>query len=318
MKRTALISFSVLVSVIFLYACNNNGNGGTESDLPEGPTQVVASASNLSSETHCAEEDNINIPFVANIQSFNIEATHPIYEIEQDNCAANFTDCPTPEPGYQFTPEVIKLFDDGYTVVEAVREAEWWLPNGMEASVNDAEKETDIHYIRLYRKIDGVNEWPQVLALYMDGNMRLIPHPPEGRSSVCFGSSVIVGPADASDRPYTEIQSVKYISASEQIEISYVSGGKAIFQLVQVNRFSSKVTVTVEYPTDVPFATFRSMFVEDGNSDVDSVDWVDDAGNRYSSGIIEFTGGDGVEWFFYRTEKSIHNTSAPNIKINIK
>ena len=141
MKRIALIGFRFLVSIIVLYACNNNGSD---------KTVVVASASNLSSITVCAEEDNINIPFVGNIQSFSIEATHPIYEIEKDNCAADFTNCPTPEPGYQFTPEVIKLFDDGESVVEAVREAEWWLPNGMEAFVNEEEKATDIHYIRLY------------------------------------------------------------------------------------------------------------------------------------------------------------------------
>jgi len=313
----------VLGLITFAYSgCNDDYCGGDCNDeitnLPiEGVDKpsVVASASDRSTETSCAEEDNINISFVANLPSFRIEATHPTYDIEQDNCAANFTSCPAPESGYQFTPKTIKLFDDGKTVVEAVREAEWWLPNGMETSVDEAGKETNIHYIRVYRKIAGINEWPQILVLYMDGNMRLIPHPSEGESSVCFGSSVVIGPANASDRPYAEIRYVHYVSASDQIEVWYVAGGKSIIHLTQVNRSSSIVTVTVDYPTNVPFATFRSMFIENGNSDVDTVDWIDETKNQYTHAIREFTGGDGVEWFFYRSEKSIHNTSAPNIKI---
>jgi len=131
-----------------------------------------------------------------------------------DNCAADFSSCPPPGTTYPLTPGVFKLFDDGETVVEAVREASWWRPNGMATSVDAGAPVTDVHYVRVYRKIAGVNEWPQFFVLYMDGNLRLIPHPPMGVRSVCFGSSMLIGPASPASRPIAEIASARYISGS--------------------------------------------------------------------------------------------------------
>ena len=106
------------------------------------------------------------------------------------------------------------------------------------------------------------SEWPRFFVLYMDGNLRLIPHPPEGMARVCFGSSVIVGPAAMSARPIAEIVSVRYLSASKTMEVDYAAGGSAILTLQEVDRTLARVGVTVNYGTVPPFATFRSMFVE--------------------------------------------------------
>ena len=90
--------------------------------------------------------------------------------------------------------------------IGAVRDSSWWQPHGMAASVDDGLPATDIHYVRVYRKIPETSEWPQFLVLYIDGNLRLIPHPPEGMARVCFGSSVIVGPAAMSARPANDAE----------------------------------------------------------------------------------------------------------------
>lgn len=275
-------------------------------------------ASNQSTATQCAEEDNVNVPLRGNVPSFVVEATHPGYEVGQDNCDPDFTNCPDPQAGHAFTPGVYKLYDDGETVVEAVREASWWQPRGMSARVDDGDAETDIHFIRVYRKIAAAAEWPQFFVLYMDGNMRLIPHPPAGVASVCFGSSVIIGPAAVEARPIAEIASVKYVSATKTLEVAYRAGGSAVLDLTHVTRTEARVHVTVNYATDAnPFVTFRSMFVAGGNADVDYVQWKDAGGTRHDDAVMAFTGGQGTEWFFHRKLRSTHNTSAPDIRIRL-
>jgi hypothetical protein len=102
---------------------------------------------NKSTTTQCAENDNIIVPFKGRVSSFSIEATHPSYIVGTDSCTANFSNCPSPETGFSFTPGIFKLLDDGETVVEAVREASWWRPNGMQISVDNAPAVTDAHYI---------------------------------------------------------------------------------------------------------------------------------------------------------------------------
>ncbi len=276
-------------------------------------------AINNSNTTLCSEEDNVNIPFFGKVVSFDVVATHPLYNVGADNysCPPDFNNCiPSNDSSYNFTPGVFKLFDDHETVVEAVREASWWRPFGMLVSVDSNTPVTDIHYVRVYRKIAEANEWPQFFVLYMDGNVRLIPHPPPGVNSVCFGSSVIIGPAAVASRPIAEIASAKYISSSKTMEVIYRSGGSTILSLSGVNRSMARVQVTVNYSTDsVAFATFRSMFVSNGNGDVDHVRWKDASGMVHDEAIMEFQGGEGTEWLFYRSNWSRHNPSAPDIAL---
>ena len=188
----------------------------------------------------------------------------------------------------------------------------------MEVSVDAGTPVTDIHYVRVYRKIAGANEWPQYFVIYMDGNLRLIPHPPVGVTSVCFGSSVIIGPASIALRPIAEITSARYVSASKSMEVLYQTGGSATLDLQEVNRTIARVPITVNYPTStLPFATFRSMFVINGNADVDHVLWRNTSGALHDDPIMTFSGGEGTEWFFYRSSWSQHNTSAPDIRIRL-
>jgi len=85
-------------------------------------------------------------------------------------------------------------WDDGTWVVVAYRLGSFWRPHGMTVK-RGSTTFTDAHYIAVSKKVAGEASWPQFLVLYSDGNLRLIPHPPAGRQSVCFGASVIVGTA---------------------------------------------------------------------------------------------------------------------------
>jgi 6-phosphogluconolactonase (cycloisomerase 2 family) len=333
-SSTGTVDFIFRVGSFNLFASDNNNslfNPGDSFTLTinfaDGTTAAAsamvsagtARANNLSTATDCAEEDNVNVTFTGKVATFTIEATHPTYPVTDYSCGPNFENCRAPAPGFPFSPGVFKLFDDGETVVEAVREASWWRPSGMAAAADDRPQVMDIHYIRIYRRIAGTSEYPQVLVLYQDGNLRLIPQPPVGVRSVCFGSSVIVGSAAPALRPFAEIVSVTYLSRSQSLEIRYRDGGIAIIILRDVNRNLTRVQVNVNYPTDLlPFATFRSMFVADGNADVDHVRWIDAAGAMRDDPIMTFPGGVGTEWFFYRQTRSRHNTSAPDIRVRLQ
>lgn len=277
----------------------------------------AAIAQSLTTSTQCAEEDNVNVPIMGDYHVYTIEVTHPRYAFSDDHCAPNFDGCPATEPGYAFTPRTTKLFDDGQTVVEAVTEANWWLPEGMDLSVDTGTPVKDVHYLRLYRKIAGANEWPQFLVLYADGNLRLIPHPPTGRSSVCFGSSVVIGPASTGARPCSDIVDVRYLTTSDKLEFLHANGIRTRIDVEEVNRTRSRVRVAVDTSTELPNATFRSMFVALGNADVDHVSWQDVDGNSQKSPVMEFSEGRGKGWFFSREAISVHNTSAPDTRITI-
>ena len=273
---------------------------------------------NQTAPDSCAEHDNVQYAFSGSVASFVIQATHPGYVVGVDNCDPNFDNCPASiDPVYSFAPGVFKLFDDHVTVVEAVRTATYWRPSGMVASVDDGAPIGDIQFIRVYRKIADANEYPQFFVLYSDGNLRLVPHPPLGVGSVCFGSSVVVGPETTlSGRPIAEIASVRYNSASKTLSIVYKAGGSAVMDLGDVNRTRSRVRVSVNYATaGVPFAVFRSMFVAADNCDAARVNFTDLSVVAHDDDVVGSGGGDSSNWFFYRPIRSQHNTSAPDIRL---
>ena len=176
-----------------------------------------------STTTSCAEDDNINVPVAGSFTSFAIEATHPTTTsaptpaLPTSRGAESTDHLPTDFPYSSATRE--RDTPTGETVFKAVRDAAWWLPRGMTAYF-DGEKLLDkAHRIVIHRKIHGVDSWPEVLALHADGNLRLIPHPPAGVDSVCFGTSVLVGPS-ASLRTPTRSHCLRSLSRAPPIRSS--------------------------------------------------------------------------------------------------
>ena len=284
--------------------------------FPAFPDDVCVILGNDSVPTLCAEEDNVNMPFYGMPSRFVIEATHPEYVVTGYGCDPNFTNCPPPSgDDYEFTPAQLKLYDNGIWVVWAYRQSRFWRPRGMIASKVGGSSLNDAHYIAVSKKVAGENSWPQFLVLYCDGNLRLIPHPPAGHASVCFGASVIVGPAEPSERPIAEISSVSYEPSGNTLTVTYYAGGSAELNM-SVDRTMASVTVDVNYPTDeLAFTTFRSMFVEQGNCDTAKVAFWDDGTPVSDCNVLDANTSPGDDFFFYRERASVHNMSAPDIRI---
>lgn len=267
-------------------------------------------AENHSTSTACAEEDNINVPiFAPGFDRWRIVATHPGYcPCVYDGCPADFTNCP---PGSAGAPDTCsKIFDDGLTVVRVCTVGAWWRASSMDVSVNGGGS-VSCHYVVLHRKITDASSWPEVLVLYEDANLRIKPHPPVGATDVCYGSSVVVGPATLGSRPYADVEAVQITTGSSSVRLDVVYGGgeTAIIDFTVDRTRAIADVVATGFPDHV--AVFRSMWVVDGNSDVDSVET---AGGTEAI-LTGWTDLEASAWFFHRQVVSTHNTSAPDIRI---
>lgn len=292
-------------------------------------------AKNYSYNTICAEEDNINVAFrsYSDKQSnFEIKATHPNYidliDPASDNCDADFTGCSTSSiftlSSLQATDlSCEKIYDDGINVFLVCTEPNWWRPYFMTVSVND--KSYQAHRLVLNKKVVNADSWPEALVFYQDGYLRIKPHPPQGWLDVCFGSSVVVGPvnSETSKRPYVDISTIEIEPKIPCLKVYYRSGEKSHICL-SVNRSEALVGVRPEYKASKPLASFRSMWVTDGNADVDYMAWKNhllpsfDDTNIPISEVMSCKGCqlDRDWWHFYRQNLSRHNTSASDITLS--
>ena len=212
----------------------------------------------------------------------------------------------------------IPIFENGETIIEAIIIDFWWLyPKGM--ILKNMQKNQEWHnitYFRIYRKIPKTNNFSQLFVLYQDGNSRILPFPPNGIDWIPFGSSVIIGPTTNSVRPYASIIRVNIDAITLTMEIHYESGGKATATL-QYTTISTTINIDdISYAINplTPFTTFRSMWVADGNADVDHIQT-----NR-NSWHVQY-GWQSISAFsfkFFRSCVSNHNTLSPDILITVK
>ena len=214
---------------------------------------------------------------------------------------------------------VTNIYDTSNTIIEVVKIDFWWLyPQAMTIHMlNNGQQWTNVSYFRIYRRIPYTTKYAQVFVLYQDGNARILTFPPTGYDWIPFGSSVIIGPTDPNaHRPHAAISRVDINPYTLSLTVHYVQGGKADLLLKsQTGRTEVKVTgITYMTNSAVPFATFRSMWVRDGNADVDHVATSIHEVNPILSGWKGIT---GTDVFFFRSCISQHNTLSPDIRVQI-
>jgi len=296
--------------------------------IPAVPAGVcdVLTASNRSYPTTCAEEDNINVPLAARSWvQLSVRATHPTYPVTTPGCGADFdaevcctadfSGCPTTgTTSYLLRSANLScgsepIWDDHVNAFWLCTELNWWRPFAMRVSVGGNVQQG--HRLVLNSKIVDEGSYPEVLTIYEDGNVRIKPHPPAGVKDVCYGSSVILGPAAEDQvRPFVDIARIDIVPQGPCFHITYASGGTAYWCL-RVNRQEAYLEVTPSPRTDGPVATFRSMWVSDGNADVDHLD--SGATTLPIRGV--WNSVTGSEFLFRRAVFSRHNISAPDISI---
>ena len=216
--------------------------------------------------------------------------------------------------------QIKTIYKDDNVIVEAVFSDFWWLyPDSLTIHLSSGEVYYNTSYFRVYRPIPWNSGYAQVFVLYQDGNARLLPVPPEGADWIPFGSSVIIGQTDPTVvRPYASITDV-WIDLDRFIfDLQYKNGDTSKLTLICTLSETRVIVSDIRFrgnPLYFPFTTFRSMYVAEGNSDVDHVS----VNGIYPRHIMDDFGAVmGRSFVFHRTCMSRHLNLSPDIYIDIR
>ncbi|MEO8327087.1 MAG: carbohydrate-binding protein, partial [Nitrospirota bacterium] len=217
-----------------------------------------------------------------------------------------------------------ELYNDGDVAVRVMDVSGWPYESGMAVNIMGGPSEPDHDFIQFLKRTDDDHGPPQIFVLYANGYARIITQPPVGREErVCFGSSMIIGPA-AEDPlfPFIPIEKLDIDPQTMTIKVRYKNGSSAVLQL-QAEPGKTTVRVTdVTYDTlTAPFVTMRSMWVANDNSDISRIQAASSSGVVQTYPIDptheEWTTIPGDSWSFDRPTYSRHNTSCPDFKIDV-
>lgn len=223
---------------------------------------------------------------------------------------------------YHKPTRIFHMYDDGEHLVEGADIDFWWLINKtMTVRILDTGEEFhEADYFRIYSRIPWTgHDFAQIFVIYQDGNIRLLPYPSREFDWIPFGSSVLIGQTDPSlHRPFASIKRIDMIMKQLKLWVYFEDGGYATFQII-TNANQTIIEVTnINFVKDRylhPLVTFRSMWVTNGNSDVDHVIADGQSDNHILSDWHRL---EGSSFEFYRKCISKHNTQSPDISIQIK
>ncbi|XP_033743614.1 uncharacterized protein LOC117329671 [Pecten maximus] len=215
--------------------------------------------------------------------------------------------------------EISTIYRSDDVIIETVNvQLSWLAPKTMTVRLSNGVIAENVTFIRIYRPIPWNNGYAQVFVLYNDGNVRLLPTAPDGTDWIPFGTSVIIGQTKNDRvRPYTIITQVDIIPERWQMKVFYEDGGSLKMSLNSTNEETQLFVSDMELMQDRfthPFATIRSMYVDEGNTDVDSVK-ID---NKDTYHIMDYWGSlTGRSFAFHRRCISTHLTLSPDIQVDI-
>ena len=173
-------------------------------------------------------------------------------------------------------------------------------------------------YLSIFSNTPWSNKNSEILRLYQDGRLFLIPMTPHGLSSVPLGSAVVIGQSEpAADQPMAPIDHVDIDPGALQVHITYKDGGKATLLLksqMQATMVIVKDMKLVKDPISHPFATISTMWQYDGNSEVDHVS---SNSNREHHVMNGWDTLHGTSFSFFRKCISRHKTQSPDLQLRV-
>lgn len=213
--------------------------------------------------------------------------------------------------------QAFDYYDDGDVVIQGVDLDFWWQYNkNMTVTIND-KIFSNANYIRVYKKVPWTHDqYGQTMVIYQDGMVRLLPITPSGTDWIPYGSSVLIGESDPRHhRPSASIKTIDINVKNMSMNILYENGNKA--KLHMRSSFSETILtisdVTYKNREENSFLTFMSMWVANGNSDVDHVS----VNGNMTHRITDWTELYGTSFVFYRKCISKHNTMSPDIWVEV-
>lgn len=284
------------------------------------PQELTVDIRNLSEPVLCAEKDNIRVDFASpDVRSFRIQAQHPAYigTIATDRWAPDFTSCDMSSDSVFSSgaqqPKRVTFWETPEYWLTGYVFPSFWRPNSVPITVEGRSEK--FHMIQLWKLHRERAE--EVLVLYPpDGYWRARPLPFGDMRWTAYGSSFLVGPVEVQDRPIVALKDMAFDPATMTFTLNFMRGGSAKLRVATVDQdhFAIDVNLDRAMPDGLPFASLRSMYITETNSDVARVQWRSAGAPSWGEGtIMDFKGAKAQELWAGRTVPSRHNLSAPDM-----
>jgi hypothetical protein len=281
--------------------------------------EVPVRVENRSEATLCAERDNVTIDLVSpQVRSFRVEARHPAYigTLHTDRFEPDWHNCTgfSQDPAYAFEPIRQTLYESFSWQIVGQRFGRFWRERTAPVRIGDRTFE-NFHLIQLWLRIDQRAE--EVLVLYPgDGYWRARPLPPRNMAWSAYGSSFLIGPVETQERPLVDLTDIRFDPETLTFTMRFARGGEGRLRLSFLDRDIISMDVVLDRPVGggLPFATVRSMFVTETNSDVARMGWRAPGEQRWREALIlDAPAVTTSELWLGRSVPSRHNTSAPDM-----
>ena len=285
------------------------------------PNELAVNVANRSVPVLCAEKDNVELTFTSpNVRDFRIQAAHPAYigTINVDRYAPDFTSCDmSADPVYRSDAtkeQRITFWETPDFWLTGYIYPSFWRPANVPIRIGNREVK-GLHMVQLWMKYRERAE--EVLVIYPpDGYWRARPLPFADMRWTAYGSSFLVGPVEIKDRPIVDLKSIALDPATMTFTLEFARGGSAKLKIdtIDQERFVIETSLSADVPRNYPFASMRSMYATEFNSDVARVAWRSKGVEAWGEApVMSFKGADVTEIWAGRTVPSQHNKSAPDM-----
>lgn len=220
---------------------------------------------------------------------------------------------------------VTTLYEDADTAIVGVNLDFWWRrPYTMNVTVEDNSGNQrvfeNIDYIKLKKRTVGCCTMSKMFVLHQDGKASSVPPLIHGLNSVPFGSSFIIGPSNLTcAKPAADIRAlhIYQVVPTLRFRVTYYDNSTASVEVstkgLETEVLVSDIKMTTNR-TETPFVLFRSMWVTNGNSNVDHFKTNRENGRPILAPWNNLTS----TWAkFYRSCESKHLSKSPDMSIEL-
>jgi hypothetical protein len=282
------------------------------------PNETAVQVVNKSEPVLCAEKDNVHLDLIGpNVRQFRVQAVHPAYigTIAVDRWAPDWTACDmTRDPVYKSDARRVTFWETPEFWLTGYTYPSFWRPGVVPFRVGDR-VENGLHLVQLWMKYRERAE--EILVIYPpDGYWRARPLPFADMRWTAYGSSFLVGPVEVQERPIVDLKSIAFDPENMTFTLDFNRGGSAKVKIETIDqeRIILNTTLSGDLPKNLPFATMRSMYATEFNSDVARVAWRERGGAGWGEApILGYKGGLVTEIWAGRVVPSMHNKSAPDM-----
>ncbi|XP_069125181.1 uncharacterized protein [Argopecten irradians] len=216
----------------------------------------------------------------------------------------------------------IFLFQNEEFIVEGVNLDFWWQKDKYMtiAVLQTGSIHTDVDCIEIkYKQQWMPDRHSRIFQICQDGHVNLAPPVPHGLDWIPFGSSIVLGSADPRlIQPYADITHIDLDARTVSLTVFFRDNSSLTLSLqpsyLDTQLHVEDISVSRAKRTASPLITLMSMWVADGNADVDHVTINGDTPRHIMQRWDTLY---GVSAVFFRQCISSHNTQSPDVRIDV-